>query len=281
MNKSDTTPAIPSIPSIHPLAALLRGFAVDFITGHNLEVVERIMAPEYCLSIGGYLLNGRDTEYLPPTAAQINQFPGLAVTVHDVVYGENSIAMQFTEHGCSPADQNRGATWRGITMFRTDGERLRWGWAEEDYFARKRQLTSGICDAVDAPHSAPWDVQPGVSNSALEALARDWLDTPANLFQLEGAFWLSSVSADDPHPASLIDVDHVEVDELFSADDRVVFHGLYHGRYKGGFKGVDEDRIGRPIIRRAAGILTFDGSELVAAAVTVDRLGLNRALRFS
>ena len=62
---------------IHPLACLLRGFAVDFITGHNLDVVERIMAPEYCLSIGGYLLNGRDTEYLPPTAAQINQFPGL------------------------------------------------------------------------------------------------------------------------------------------------------------------------------------------------------------
>jgi hypothetical protein len=266
---------------IHPLACLLRGFAVDFITGHNLDVVERIMAPEYCLSIGGYLLNGRDTEYLPPTAAQINQFPGLTVTVHDVVYGENTIAMQFTEHGRSRADQNRGATWRGITLFRTDGERLRWGWAEEDYFARKRQLSSGTCDHVDAPHAAPWDVQPGVASSALEVQARAWLDTPSSLFQREDAFWLSSVSDNDPHPQTLIDIDYVEVDELFTADDRVAFHALYHGHYKGGFKDVDKELIGRPIVLRAAGILTFNSTELLTAAVTVDRLRLYRSLRFN
>jgi hypothetical protein len=37
--------------AIHPLAQLLRGFAIDFLTAHNNAVVERIMAPSYRLNI--------------------------------------------------------------------------------------------------------------------------------------------------------------------------------------------------------------------------------------
>ena len=89
------TPANPPTHEsvIHPLAQLLRGFAIDFLTAHNNAVVERIMAPNYCLNIGGLVFDSRDDEYLPATAAQLEQFPGLNVTVHDVVIGENALAM--------------------------------------------------------------------------------------------------------------------------------------------------------------------------------------------
>ena len=56
---------------IHPLARLLRGFAVDFLTCHDAGVVPRIMTPDYRLHIGGVVFDGRDTEYLPATAAKI------------------------------------------------------------------------------------------------------------------------------------------------------------------------------------------------------------------
>ena len=277
-NPEDISPA--DQPAIHPLAALLRGFAVDFITGHDIKVAKRIMAPEYCLSIGGHLLNGRDAEYLPPTAAQIHQFPGLCVTVHDVIYGDNALAMKFTEHGASARDAGRAATWRGITLFRTDGERLRSGWAEEDYFARKRQLTTGVCDDVDPPHPTPWDVQPAAPDPDSEAAARRWLCNQEEQARLPGVDWLSQVGSEDPLPEALVEIESTTIDALFSAGDRVAFHLEHEARYRGGFADIDPSQVGRLVTVRAAGMLTVRGGTVVDASVTTDRLGLYRYLRF-
>ncbi len=104
--------------SISPSAQLLRGFAVDFLTAHNLAAVETIMEPDYSLSIGGHLFSGRDDSYLPATAAQLEQFPGLCVTVHDTVIGPEIVAMRFTEHGASVRHGGQLSTWGGVTLFR-------------------------------------------------------------------------------------------------------------------------------------------------------------------
>lgn len=267
-----------SAPAIHPLAALLRGFAVDFITGHDLSAVPRIMSPDYHLSIGGHAFIGRDCQYLPATAAQLSQFPGLCVTVHDVVYGEGAMAMQFTEHGCSSHHGYRGATWRGITLFKTDGERIRWGWAEEDYFARKAQLSSGVCDAVDAPHATPWDVRPELPNEAVEEVAWKWLQDPERTRELPDVHFITRAG---PQPEDLLDyakIRQVQLDVLFSAGSRVAFHLAYHGVYKGGFDGISKEKIGEPAILRAAGILTVRDNRVSAARITTDRLGLYRSL---
>lgn len=266
--------------AIHPLASLLRGFAVDFITGHDVDVVERIMTPDYTLTIGGFTLSGRDGEYLPPTAAQINQFPGLCVTVHDVVYGERALAMQFTEHGASSRDGGRGATWRGVTLFRTDGERLQRGWAEEDYYARKRQLASGSCDLVDAPHAMPWDIPVAPANPDTDTVAKRWLSDAVNYTGVENVFWCSQVDAQDPLPLDLVQVHSTEIDEFFSAGNRAAFHVTHHGTYIGGFSDVDPAKVGTDVVFRAAGLLTVADGRVVAARITHDRLGLNRSLRF-
>jgi hypothetical protein len=261
---------------IHPLARLLRGFAVDFLTCHDAGVVPRIMTPDYRLHIGGVVFDGRDTEYLPATAAQLTQFPGLCVTVHDVILGENACAMRFTEHGASLRDGGRLASWRGITMFRTDGERLQRGWAEEDYLARKRQLATGDVDAVEAPHPAPWDQRPEASDAAAEAAATDWIRNrhPVGDYPQD-----ARPDAPEPPASALIEVRETVIDVLFSAGARVAFHATHQGLYAGGFDDIDSARIGDAATLRVAGMLTTQNGGITEARIFSDRLGLYRALR--
>lgn len=264
------------IEGIHPLARLLRGFAVDFLTCHDPSVVERIMTPDYRLHIGSVVFSGRDTEYLPATRAQLDQFPGLCVTVHDVILGDNACAMRFTEHGASVKDGGRLASWRGITMFRTDGERLQHGWAEEDYIARKRQLTTGTFDALEAPHPAPWDQIPAAPDAATEAVATAWIQSLEAL-----ADYPTESRPDAPEPAAptLIAISRTEIDMLFSAGMRAAFHATHHGTYAGGFDDMPASLQGSDITLRVAGMLDVSNGKVATARVFADKLGLYRSLR--
>lgn len=265
-----------SSEGLHPLARLLRGFAVDFLTCHDPGVVPRIMAPGYRLVIGSAVFDGRDEAYLPATAAQLAQFPGLCVTVHDVIYGNDACAMRFTEHGASNRDAGRLASWRGITLFRTDGERLLQGWAEEDYLARKRQLATGDVDAVEAPHPAPWDQRPEAPDPGVEAAATAWIlgsgvlqDHPLD----------AQAQSPDPAASRLIEVAETRIDTLFSAGNRVAFHATQQGSYLGGFPDVPPQAIGAAVQLRSAGMLEITGGQLRRARVFSDRLGMYRELR--
>lgn len=261
--------------TISPSARLLRGFAVDFLTCHNLAAVETIMEPDYSLSIGGHVFAGRDDSYLPATAAQLVQFPGLCVTVHDTVIGPDAIAMRFTEHGASIRHGGRLSTWGGVTLFRIRNGRLHQGWAEEDYFARKRQLASGICDVVKAPHPAPWDAPCEAPDAAVEALASAWLSNPPNLAD---AAPIDEISAEGPRFADLVAIEAVAVDQLFSAGSRGAFHLSCTGSYKGGFGDIDPMRSGQGVTLRLAGIFDIAQGQVSRVQVTADRLGLHRSL---
>jgi predicted ester cyclase len=261
--------------SISPSAQLLRGFAVDFLTAHNLAAVETIMEPDYSLHIGGFDLSGRDDKYLPATGAQLEQFPGLCVTVHDTVVGPDALAMRFTEHGASNRHGGRLSTWGGVTLFRIQNGRLHRGWAEEDYFARKRQLADGICDAIKPPHPAPWDAACEAPNAEVEALASAWLRDPA--------IWSDSsrideISAGGPRLAEIARIESVVIDQLFSAGQRGAFHLTCTGTYSGMFEDIDPARIGDSVTLRLAGIFDVAGGQISRIQVTADRLGLHRSL---
>jgi len=254
-------------------ARLLRGFACDFLTCHDLTAVERIMDPAYHLTIGGHRFVGRDAEYLPATAAQLEQFPGLCVTVHDVILGPQAVAMRFTEHGVS-RKHGRAAAWGGITMFKIEAGRLLEGWADEDYFARKRQLAVGVCDTVRAPHPAPWDGPTEAPDAATEAIARQWLGDA-------GAFaapQVEQICVEGPTFAELIAIDEFVVDALFSAGSRVAFRGVGRGRYAGGFVEVERTRQGQPIALSVTGLLTVQNGAAARVQIAFDRLGLYRTL---
>lgn len=256
---------------ISPQTRLLRGFAIEFLTCHEPAAVPRIMDPAYRLSIGGHVFDGRDDAYLPATAAQLDQFPGLCVTVHDVVIGADAVAMRFTEHGVSGKHAGRAAAWGGVTLFRIECDRLRQGWAEEDYFARKRQLASGICDAVRAPHRNPWDIVPQDPDPATEAAVRAWLGAPAAWSNID------EISAEGPRLADLVTIDRTTVSALFTAGDRAAFHLECHGRYIGGFPDIAAT--GAPATLCLAGLLTVADGAVIEAQVAADRLGLHRALQ--
>ncbi len=251
-------------------ARLLRGFAVDFLTCHNRDAAAQIMDSAYRLSIGGHVLDGRDASYLPATVAQLDQFPGLCVTVHDTIIGEDWAAMRFTEHGASVKHGGRVSTWGGVTLFRIESGRLREGWAEEDYLARKRQLATGLPDPVPAPHPAPWDGVPVAANPAAEAAARAWLERLSERPAIE------EISAEGPRFAELVRIGSVTVSTLFTAGPRAAFHAVCRGTYAGGFEDIVAT--GQTAVLRLAGMLTIDGGDIVKAQVAADRLGLYRAL---
>jgi predicted ester cyclase len=255
-------------------ARLLRGFAIDFLTSHDLSAVEWVMDPAYRLTIGGHIFDGRDQVYLPAAAEQLDQFPGLVVTVHDVVLAPDAIAMRFTEHGVSRRNQGRAAAWGGITMFRLEHGRLRHSWADEDYFARKRQLTTGLCDAVKAPHPAPWDVPVATPDPAALDATRRWLESP-RAFADPG---VEQICAQGPSFAELVSVAEFRVDVMMSAGARVVFRVISHGHYAGGFTDVHRSRIGQSIDLSTMGLVTVRGKEVSDVQIVFDRLGLYRSL---
>jgi hypothetical protein len=261
---------------IEPLASLLRRFAVDLLTAQSWSVLPEIMADDYRLNIGGHVIAGRESQYRPAMEQTFAQFPGLCVTVHDVVLGEDVMAMRFTEHGASRRSQGRRAAWQGVSLFRIRGGRMQVGWAEEDYFSRKRQLEIGNCDPIESPASAPWDAISRPPDAAAEAAAREWLRSGAFL-TTSGVRW----AGDDTGPVSsrLLEADAVTVDELFSAGDGVVFHATIAGTYCGGFKGIDTDPARGRAELRLAGIATTRGGAIAEACIVSDRLGLQRALQ--
>jgi predicted ester cyclase len=256
-------------------ARLLRGFAVDFLTSHDLTEVTRIMEPDYCLTIGGHVFDGRDQAYLPATAAQLEQFPGLCVTVHDVILGPDVVAMRFTEHGVSRKHNGRAAAWGGITMFSMCNGRFRQGLAEEDYFARKRQLATGNCDPVKAPHRAPWDVAVESPNDAAAYIARTWLEDPRAITDTDN---IEEICSAGPSFAQLIAVDEFRVEQMFTAGERVAFRVVGHGNYAGGFTDIDRARVGRRIALSVAGILSVRAGQVTDVQIAFDRLGLHRLL---
>ncbi|MCB2050006.1 MAG: nuclear transport factor 2 family protein [Novosphingobium sp.] len=253
-------------------AELLRAFAVDFLTCHNPEVARRIMHPGYCLSISGHLLSGREEQYLPATVAQLDLFPGLCVTVHDVILAPDAVAMRFTEHGVS-SREGKVSSWGGITLFRIQDGTLRQGWAEEDYYARKLQLRSGKVNTIRAPHPAPWDEVIHLPNSETEEAIRAWLTSPCNLI-----CGVDEISVGGPMLSDLIKVDIFEVSTLFTAGNRGAFHGNILGKYIGGFPEIKDGDQGKDMRIPVAVMADVIDGKVSNVQICADRLGTSRRL---
>ena len=263
---------------LEPAVELVRRWSVDWLNGQHPEVCEQVLAPEYTLRIGGFLLGPRET-YVPATLAQLARYPGLVVTTHQLITDGDRVAVWFSEHGASVRLGGRTAVWSGVSIFRRDGATLSACFAEEDYYGRRRQLDSGVSDRVDAPAVAPWDTRPAPADPAAEAAVRDWLNEPDPRS--------ATVVCDDEHvgqPAErLLKVAGCEVHELFSSGDQVAFHVAQTGTYLGGLdlgtpEGAD-DAVGREAVLELAGIVTVTDGQVVGGRVIRDRLGLTRALR--
>src|SRR2546430_12055290 len=130
----------PSVPE--PFVALMRRYCIDYTARHDLSVCDDIMVPGYTLHMGVHHLAGRDEAYKPAAAAQFRQFPGLCLTVNEIICSGDRLALRFTEHGASARHDGARAAWAGVGLYRWDGQRLLENYVEQDYFGRRRQLRS-------------------------------------------------------------------------------------------------------------------------------------------
>lgn len=252
---------------------LVRQWSVDWLNGQHREVCDQILHPDYTLLIGGYTLGPREV-YVPATLAQLGRYPGLVVTVHQVVNAGDRVALVFTEHGASARLEGRAAAWSGVALFVGDGQGISRCYAEEDYWGRRRQLDAGVPDPVAAPAVAPWDTPVGKPDLIAEEAVRRWLAGP----RLRSAPVGCDDEATGQPPTELLDVEQCRVDELFSAGDQVAFHVAQTGRYLGGLDGL-EKLVGETMTVESAGIVTVHDGQVIDGRVVRDRLGAARGLQ--
>lgn len=256
-----------------PFVALMRRYVTDYTNRHDTGVCAAIMEPDYTLHMGPHLVEGRDDVYIPAAQKQFTQFPGLCLTVHEIVTNGERLAMRFSEHGRSVRHDGRGAAWNGLGLYRWNGRRLVENLVEQDYLARRRQLATGVPAAVGAPALAPWDTVAEPADPAAEAVVRRWISDGLP----DGA-----VVVDDGDPAPVLHAATSDVDDLFSAGRHVAFRLTRRGRYAGGLgpdAGIDDAALtGSAATLHLVGLVSVDDGRVSGGHVVRDRLGLARAV---
>jgi predicted ester cyclase len=234
-----------------------------------------IMHPDYRLVIAGAVLDGRDDGYRSAAINELAEFPGLTVTAHDVVLAPEAIILHYTEHGASTRYEGNAAAWSGITIFRVQDGKIREGWSESDYYARKRQLKTGACDTVPAPHPAPWDTPCLPASPETEAVVRGWLRDPeAVLCHDEGR----EIFVGGRGMRSIIKPEATTLSCIYTSGNRAAFHLICTGRYMGGFEEVDDVMRDTCVSTGIAAIATVGDGKIASLSYATDRLGLARRL---
>jgi predicted ester cyclase len=258
---------------LHPLVRLMRQYVYAYTCCHDFAECRRLIVDDYVLRMGEHELAGRDGQYIAATAKQYRQFPGLALTVHDVIVGEDRIAMHFTEHGRSTIC-DRLAAWSGISMYRWNGKKLTECRVEQDYFARRNQLRDNVCAPIVAPAVDPWSGrQQAPACGDTHKLVRDWL--------LRGELSRAPIgSLDDEYfaPACrpILSNQHVSILDMFTAGPRAAFHVVIRGRYRGGLDHPDVVA-NAEIPLYVAGLVTVRDGQVQVRAVT-GRIAAERRL---
>lgn len=256
--------------------ALMHRYCHDYTNCRNLAVCDKIMVPGYTLHMGTHDIAGRDECYKPAARKQFEQFPGLCLTVNEIVTNGERLVMRFAEHGASLAHGGAPAAWSGIGLYKWDGERLVENFVEQDYYSRREQLAGGAPKPVEAPAMAPWDAVAQAPDPAAEAAVRGFLAS-GDLAALPGVVfddeWTGSPRQRVLEPLG------AEIDDLFCAGDRVAFRIRQHGRLVEDFAGGNVELVGRGVFLHMTGLVTVRHGEIVAGRVVRDRLGLQRRLR--
>ncbi len=254
---------------MEPVVAIMRRFAVDFFTAHNVGVCAEIMTPDYRLDVGRMVIRGRDDQYLPAVEKQLAQFPGLTMTVHALVVTADRAALHFSEHGASGGPGGPIASWSGIALYHFDGSQLTRCIANEDYAARRRQLKGGVPDPVAPSAQAPWDATVGARNVAAEEVVRTWLAQGDSVSDRRVCYDDQAIVGDG---ALNFSVHRAEILDLFSSDNHVAYAVVHHGSYlpDQATTAIDD------VALFSTGIVTVSGGNIIGGHSIRDRQGLPR-----
>ena len=262
---------------MHPFVALMKKYCIDYTNSHDQSLYDELMEPDYVVHISGMDLI-RSSSYSNEVTSLFKSSPGLGLVVHEFVLNGNRLCMHFSEHGSFPDGDGRVlACWRGIGLYKWNGQRLTENFVEQDYFALKRQRTTRQPDPLNSPHLDPWMMtQPVPANQAAEAVVRNWL-SKGDLMDVEELEIDDSRLGGPSEP--VLDVEAVEVNDIFSAGSTVPFHVSLSGRYVGGLGDAFEARVGEPASMYAAGIAKVEGDRVARVDAVRTRATTAAALR--
>jgi len=256
--------------------ALMRRYCNDYTNRHDFAVCDQIMDTGYTLHMGSHEVSGRDKAYKPATQRQFTQFPGLCLTVNQIITNGDRLAMRFSEHGASLRHHGLIAAWNGVGLYNWDGSKLLENYVEQDYFARRAQLKSGKPNPVESPAIAPWDTVAQPANGANERLVRDALVRGEPSVMSHVLFddeWVQGVVR-----RRLIEPISCTINDIFSAGEHVAVHGRVEGNVAADTE-LGEAAAGRPAFLHFAAIVCVRNGRVVGGRGVRDRIGLMKRLR--
>ncbi len=268
----DRSNPVLALGEMHPFVSLMKRYVIDYLQCQNPAVCAQIMEPDYMLYMGGSNLGPRDDVYIPAVVRQLEMFPGLGMTVNEIMLNGDRLAMRFSQHGASVRHDGRQAAWSGIGLYRWNGAKLTSNFAIEDYYSRKQQLARGTSASVESPAVAPWDARVQIGDADAETRIRSWL-------QAGMSFDGHQVHVDDEgtQPNALVSVKETVVDDLFSAGNRVAFACTQTGFFIGS-PDFNKSAAGAPCTLYSVGVVGIDGAGMVWGRVIRERAGLERQL---
>lgn len=251
---------------------LMKHYVVDYTNSHDQAETKAIMEPDYLLRMGPHLVQGRDTAYHAATRKQMDQFPGLGLTVHEIWTSGERLMMRFSEHGASNKHGGALCAWGGIGLYTWNGDKLVKNSVEQDYFSRARQLKSGAPNPVEGPATAPWDTQGDAPDAESAAIVRAWLES-GELASTPGVLCDDAWTGADA--GVVLDQTSIDVNDLFSCGPHVAFHATQRGQVRADFAPEHASQDGELYM---AGIVHVEAGKVARGRIVRNRLELQRAL---
>lgn len=253
---------------------LMKHYVLDYTNRNDQTQTPAIMDPDYVLRMGEHVVAGRDTAYHAATAKQMQQFPGLCLTVNEIATSGERLVMRFSEHGASKLHGDRRCAWGGIGLYSWNGRKLVSNSVEQDYLSRRRQLGDGGAQSVDHPAIAPWNTVAEEPDEVAEGIVRQWLESGA-LAATPGVLLDDQWTGAEVSP--LIEQSGIEINDLFSCGQTVAFHITQHGGLipDGEIRG----RADTPAFLHMAGLVHVADGRVGSGRIIRNRLELLRRLK--
>ena len=255
---------------------VLRRYAHGFVNSHDFTVARKVMSEDYTLHVGTETLVGRDDHYLPAVQRQMDQFPQLGYSIHELVTDGEKTAVLFSEHGRSSRHTDRAASWIGMGIYRASAGRLVECWVEQDHYGKRRQLQSGECDPIPTVAIDPWsdheNADPSASDAVEEAV-RSWLSRLRMWPPVDAD--LDSGFAQDEQPR--VRVAETELIAVVAEHGRVGFNAKIVGSYAGGLPDTD-GLVGRRVETWVGAIGSLSGGTVKDLRGASNRLAVQRQL---
>jgi hypothetical protein len=254
--------------------SLMKRYVVDYTNSHDQAQSATIMVPDYRLRMGEHIVSGRDGAYAQATRRQLDQFPGLGLTVHEICTSGERLAMRFSEHGMSLRHEGARAAWGGIGLYHWNGSQLTANNVEQDYFSRALQLASKVAQPVEPPAIAPWNTDAEAPDERAVRIVGDWLET-GRLASTAG------VICDDGWTGAavckIVEQSSITINDLFSCGSCVAFHVAQHGALTADF-AKNSSQAGRSVTLFLAGIVHVGEGKIERGRIIRNRLDLSRTL---